>query len=119
MKKSYFKILGLGLLTGLVNGLFGAGGGTIVVPAMQKFLAVEEHDSHANAIAVILPLSLMSTLIYSRHLKVGWNALFYVSLGGIIGGILGAKLLSKLSASWLHKIFGFFMIVASIRMITG
>jgi uncharacterized membrane protein YfcA len=119
VKNNKFKAISLGLITGLVNGLFGSGGGTIAVPFMQRFLKVEEHDSHANAIAVILPLSIMSTFIYSSHLKVDWNSLLYVSLGGIIGGIFGAKLLNKLSAKWLHKIFGFFMIAASIRMIIG
>ena len=69
-------------------------------------------------IAVILPLSIMSTFIYSSHLKVDWNSLLYVSLGGIIG-VFWCETLNKLSAKWLHKIFGFFMIAASIRMIIG
>lgn len=119
MGKEKLKVIGVGLITGFVNGLFGAGGGTIVVPAMQKILKVEEHDSHANAIAVILPLSIMSTMIYSRHQAVDWKSLFFVAIGGIIGGIVGAKLLNKLSAKWLHRIFGLFMMAASIRMIIG
>ena len=52
-----FKIAVLGLVTGFANGLFGSGGGTLVVPGMQKFLKVEQHKAHATAIAIILPLT--------------------------------------------------------------
>ena len=54
-----WKKAAIGLVTGFANGLFGSGGGTIVVPAMERFLKVEEHKAHATAIAVILPLSLL------------------------------------------------------------
>jgi hypothetical protein len=117
--KEKFKIILVGVITGLTNGLFGAGGGTIVVPAMERILKVEEHESHATAIAVILPLSMMSTFIYVRHQILDWKSLLYIAVGGMAGGILGAKLLSRISPQWLHKIFGIFMIVASIRMIMG
>ena len=46
-----------------------------------------------------------------------WSVALYASLGGVIGGFIGAKLLNKLSGIWLHRIFGIFMIVAAIRMI--
>ncbi|NLK21316.1 MAG: sulfite exporter TauE/SafE family protein [Epulopiscium sp.] len=119
MNKNKYKIIAVGLVTGIVNGLFGAGGGTIVVPAMQRILKVKEHESHATAIAVILPLSIISTFVYSRSQAIQWKSLLYVAIGGIIGGILGAKLLSRISSKWLHRIFGLFMIAASIRMIIG
>lgn len=119
MSKDNFKILLVGIITGLTNGLFGAGGGTIVVPSMERILKVEEHKAHATAIAVILPLSIMSTFIYARHQILDWKSIIFVALGGVIGGIIGAKLLSKISSKWLHKIFGLFMIAASIRMIIG
>mgnify|MGYP000948673899 CR=1 FL=1 len=119
MIKNTLKISLVGFITGLTNGLFGAGGGTIVVPAMERILKVEEHESHATAIAVILPLSVMSTFIYIRHQELDWKSILYVAIGGVGGGILGAKLLSRISPQWLHKIFGLFMIAASIRMIMG
>ena len=58
------KRTAIGLVTGFANGLFGSGGGTIVVPAMERFLGEEEHKAHATAIAVILPLSLLSLGVY-------------------------------------------------------
>ena len=106
-------------MTGFANGLFGSGGGTIVVPAMERFLAVEEHKAHATAIAVILPLSLLSLAIYLWRTGLGgvWQVALWASAGGLAGGALGAKLLPKVSGLWLHRIFGGFMLAAAVRML--
>lgn len=112
-------VMGLtGLVTGFVNGLFGSGGGTLVVPAMEQFLHVKTHKAHATAIAVILPLSVLSLLIYfwQEELAMVWQVAFWASCGGIIGGRIGAKLLGKLSGLWLHRIFGLFLLAAAVRM---
>lgn len=115
--KDKFKSIFIGLVTGFANGLFGSGGGTIVVPCMQWFLKVKTHKSHATAIAVILPLSILSVCIYLYKTNILWKEAIFVSIGGIIGGIIGAKLLNKISGKWLHIIFGGFMIFAAVKMI--
>ncbi|WMI81348.1 sulfite exporter TauE/SafE family protein [Anaerotignum sp. MB30-C6] len=111
------KKIAIGLITGFANGLFGSGGGTIVVPSMERFLGVEEHKAHATAISIILPLSLLSLVIYCWKTDVVWTIALWASLGGVIGGFVGARLLSKISGIWLHRIFGLFMIAAAVRMI--
>ncbi len=107
----------LGLFTGIINGLFGAGGGTLLVPAMEKFLKVETHKAHATALAVILPLTLVSIVVYQGANKVDWLTVLYVSIGGVVGGYIGAKLLNKCSSGLLHKLFGAAMVIAAVRMI--
>ena len=102
---------------GFVNGLFGSGGGTIFVPGSQKFLGFETHKAHATTVAVILPLSIVSAVVYAAGVGVDWMAVACVSAGGVAGGYLGAKLLNRLSDTRLHKLFGVFMIAAAIRMI--
>ena len=82
------KIRLTGLVTGFVNGLFGSGGGTLVVPAMERFLHVETHKAHATAIAVILPLSVLSLLIYFWQGEMAWQVALWASGGGIIGRTL-------------------------------
>jgi uncharacterized membrane protein YfcA len=106
-----------GIVTGAANGLFGAGGGTILVPALEKFVKVETHKAHATALAVILPLSLFSLFFYFRGAEIPWGTILWISAGGVAGGFLGAKLLNRLKTPWLHKIFGVFMAVAAVRMI--
>ena len=107
----------VGLVVGLANGLFGSGGGTLLVPALQKFFNFETRKSHATALAVILPLSIISALIYIWSAEVDWGAVLWVSLGGAAGGFAGAKLLKKIKPKWLHIIFSLFMAFAAYRMV--
>ena len=81
------KRTAIGLVTGFANGLFGSGGGTIVVPAMERFLGEEEHKAHATAIAVILPLSLLSLGVYLWKADLGavWRIALWASTGGLVG----------------------------------
>lgn len=118
MKKvSTGKFLLLGFTTGLVNGLFGSGGGTILVPGLFFVFGIEEYKAHATALSVILPLALVSTFIYMRSGIILWNVSLKVISGGLIGGYIGARLLSKIPDHLLRKIFAIFMIIAAIRMV--
>ena len=107
----------IGFMTGVLNGLFGSGGGTVAVPAMERFLSVEDKKAHATAIAVILPLSVVSLFIYMGEVDIDWKTVFAVSSGGVAGGYAGAKLLQKISNRWLHIIFGGFMLFAAVRTV--
>ena len=107
----------IGLVVGFANGLFGAGGGTLLVPALEKFRQLETHKAHATTIAVILPLSVVSAIIYCWGVDVQWRAVLWVSAGGVFGGVLGAKVLKKISAGWLNILFGLFLAAGSIRML--
>ncbi len=117
MKIFTFKIILLGFITGTINGLFGSGGGTLLVPGIFFLLGINEYKAHATAISIILPLSLISAFIYIKHGIFVWNITLKVIIGGMIGGHLGAKLLTHLSENWLRKIFAIFMMVAAIRMV--
>jgi uncharacterized membrane protein YfcA len=115
--KNSKKIIPIGLVVGIANGLFGAGGGTLLVPALQKFLKLDTHKSHATALAVILPLSVVSAIIYIWGVDVNWWAVLFVSAGGVVGGVIGAKLLKKLAAWWVNIIFGVFLAIGAVRML--
>ncbi len=107
----------IGIITGIANGLFGSGGGTIAVPAFEIILKLSAHKSHATVIALILPLSIISSFVYFKKVEVEWMSVLWVSLGGTIGGYVGASVLKKISNKWLHRIFGAFMLAAAVRMI--
>lgn len=106
----------IGIFSGCINGLLGSGGGTIVVPALEVFKKTETHKAHATAIAVILPLSVISAAVYMFKGALNWEAILYVAIGSIPGSIIGAKLLKKLSSKTLNKLFGVVMISAALRM---
>jgi hypothetical protein len=111
------KLIAIGLITGLCNGLFGSGGGTILVPGMVFILGLEEHKAHATAIMVILPLTILSTLIYYKGSFFDWPTTLRVVSGGVVGSFIGARIFNWIPASVLRKIFGTFMIIAAVRMV--
>lgn len=117
MKMNMLKIGILGIFTGLINGLFGSGGGTILVPGMIFLLGMEEHKAHATAISIILPLTIVSTYIYLKSGIMSYNITLKVAVGGVLGGYVGAKLLNKIPSSLLRKIFAIFMMIAAFRMV--
>jgi len=113
----YLKSVIIGLITGMANGLFGAGGGTIAVPAMILLLKAEDRKAHATAIAIILPLTIISSVFYVKNGFIDINITWKAIVGGVVGGFVGAKLLNICPANLLRKIFGVVMIIAAIRLI--
>lgn len=89
----------------------------MLVPALQKFAKFETHKSHATTVAVILPLSVLSAIIYIWGVDVEWLTVFWVSAGGVAGGIIGAKWLTKLNGMWLNILFGVFLAIGAVRML--
>lgn len=107
----------IGAFTGFINGVFGSGGGTLLVPILNNILKVEEHKSHATALAVIIFLSTTSSIIYVSKGTFDMHLTVQAAIGSIIGGIIGAKLLSKLNGKFLRIGFGIVMIIAACRMV--
>ena len=117
MEKNNLKLLSLGLVTGLINGVFGSGGGMIIVPALILFLGLKDYKAHATAISIILPLSIISTIIYLLNNTIPIKISFLVMIGGLVGSYIGAKILNKIPTTILRKIFGSVIIYTAIRMI--
>lgn len=115
--KKYYRQAAIGLVSGVLNGLFGSGGGCIVVPAMEKFLNMDEKKSHATAIAVILVMSAVSSFFYIRNGYFDFKLWLPVTVGGIVGGAVGAAALSKISVRWLKIIFGTVIGITAFKMI--
>lgn len=106
-----------GSFAGLINGLFGGGGGMIVVPMLTWLLKRESRRAHATALLIILPLSLISGLFYAIFGNLQLNVVLPVTIGVVGGGIIGAFLLSKLSSKWIIIIFAIMMAVAGGKML--
>lgn len=105
-----------GIPIGLVNGFFGSGGGVFAVYILKKFLKVEDKKAHATAIGIILPLSCASLFMYSKG-GFDFSLVLLCSMGGVVGGLIGAKALKKIPKKWLRIAFGAVMILAGGRMI--
>ncbi len=116
MKKRKVMIALSGLIAGVVNGLLGTGGGIIIVPLLNKY-GLEKKESHATAVAVILPLSVISAAFYLGRGSVAFSDVLPYIPGGIIGAVIGTFLMTKIKARILSKIFAALIIFAGIRMV--
>lgn len=116
-KNNILKTALIGSVMGLVNGLFGSGGGTILVPCLVFIMKLEDHKAHATAISIILPISIISSLIYFKYDVVDIDLTLKVAVGSVIGALVGSCLLNRISVNILRKIFGIFMIIAAVRMV--
>jgi len=110
-------LLVIGIITGLVNGLLGIGGGTILIPSMVFLMGIAQHQAHGTSLAVILPTTIASSIIYGLNNDLNYIVSLEVAAGGMLGGYLGAKLMNRLSAKRLRQFFGIFMFLAGLRMI--
>ena len=113
LKKIFYYILGL--ISGFANGLFGSGGGMIVVPMLEK-ADIEPQKAHATSLAIILPLSILSSIIYFNFGNFSFMEALKFIPGGIIGAIIGAIFLKKVPNILLKRIFGIIMIIAGVRL---
>ena len=104
-----------GFFVGIINGLLGAGGGLIAVPALKR-LGMSQKDAHRNAVAVILPLSIFSSVLYVFRGNVSVVDTLIFIPGGLIGAGVGTLLLKKISPKWLAVIFGGFMVYSGVRL---
>ena len=104
-----------GALTGLANGFFGGGGGMIVVPLMTLLLKLKTKVAHATALAVILPITLVSAGVCFLSGNFDFSSGIPSGVGVVLGGGVGAWLLGKLSAKWLTKIFAVVMLIAGVK----
>lgn len=106
-----------GASAGLINGVFGGGGGMIVVPMLVYLLKKEPRVAHATAILLILPMSIASGLLYASFGSFRWQTGLPVGIGVVIGGALGAVLLGKLSSKWIIAVFSLVMAAAGVKML--
>lgn len=119
MKKFNYviKSIFIGFFAGIINGLFGSGGGAIIVPSLTLLLGLTHHKAHATSLLIILPFSIISFIIYYNNQYADIGITFKVSFGGIIGAYFGAKALNKIPNSYLKRIFGICLCIVAIRMV--
>ena len=107
----------IGIVAGLISGLFGAGGGMILVPAFSIINKMDEKKARATSIFCILPLVITSCILYLKHQYIEWEIGIKCAIGGVIGGIIGTILLKKMNDKILKILFTAFLLYTSVRMV--
>ncbi len=116
LKNFSFKSFLCGAAIGAINGLFGAGGGMLAVPFL-KSQGFEQKAAHKNAVAVILPITLVSAVTYFVKGVVSFGDAFIYIPTGVIGALIGTFIIKKISTKFLKIAFSGFMIYAGIRLL--
>lgn len=115
-KRAFFDIIWGGII-GFVNGFLGSGGGMLVVPVLEKLKKYSEKEAHATAIAVILPLSVVSAVVYSFNFNLDFVTIGVLSASVTVGGIIGCFCLKKFSGKVIRFIFALLMLAAGVMLL--
>jgi hypothetical protein len=101
----------IGLFAGVASGLFGIGGGVVIVPALIYLAKFSQHAAIGTSLAILLPpVGLLAVLEYYRHGNVDLKAALIVAIAFMAGGWIGAHLANHLSGNLLKLLFGIFVL---------
>lgn len=103
-----------GAATGAINGLFGAGGGMVLVPMLSGSPEFSDEEVFSSSIVIILPICIVS-LISGASGPLPWQAAWPFLLGGVPGGILAGLISRKIPTLWLHRALGLLIIYGGAR----
>lgn len=107
----------IGLVSGITSGLFGVGGGLVMVPAMMFFMGLPVKTAIGTSLAVIIPTALASASKHYSQGNLNWPTALSLIPTAIAGGYLGAWLTTQLPAASLKRVFGGFMILVGARLL--
>ena len=114
---SLWKCLLAGLAAGFVNGFFGAGGGMVLVPLLIWLVGLPDKLAFSSAISIILPLCVVSLVIYGRHDMLPLSDALPYLLGGAGGVVLAGRCFQKVPAKWLHLALGVVIFLGGVRLL--
>jgi uncharacterized protein len=108
----------IGISTGVLGGLLGIGGAVIMVPALIIFLKFNQHLAQGTALAAMIPpIGLFAAYEYYKNGHVDIKVALLIAAGFFIGAFIGAKFVEHIDDTVLKRIFGFILLVVSIKMI--
>jgi hypothetical protein len=112
--------IGLGLVAGIFGGMFGIGGGTILIPALVFLFGLTQHQAQGTTLAAMVPpIGLLAAIRYWQAGNVKLSVAAMLCIGFFIGGLIGANFVQNISEPVLKKMFGIFLLVVAMNMILG
>lgn len=107
----------VGLAGGFVNGLLGVGGGMLFIPGLVYLGGLDEYHAHGSSLLIVLPVSMVSAVVYLLRGQVEWSLALKIALGGVIGAYIGARLTRSVPGRWLRYALAVTMVLAGTGMI--
>lgn len=106
----------VGLGAGFLSGLFGVGGGILMVPALVAFLHLDQRLAHGTSLVAVVPIAMSSTISYAISDEVDWAVAALLAIGAIAGAVLGTKLLHVLPERVLGWAFAMLLVATALRL---
>lgn len=107
----------VGVAAGSVAAALGVGGGIIYVPALVAFFGFAQHEAQGTSLALIIPTTLVATIVHARAGRVDWRTSLFLMVGAVGGGFLGAEAALALDPALLRRLFGILIAITAIRML--
>ncbi|NMF05250.1 sulfite exporter TauE/SafE family protein [Clostridium beijerinckii] len=106
-----------GVITGILSGMLGIGGGAIMVVIMISLLGVTQHIAQAAALAAIIPTAFVGAAKHHKNGLINYKVGIYLAIGGVIGSLIGANCANILSEDILCKVFSVFFAIIGIQLL--
>jgi uncharacterized membrane protein YfcA len=109
----------IGIVSGIASGLFGVGGGIVMVPAMVFFLKMDIKVAVGTSLAVIIPTAIIGTFKHWSLGNMDWRVALSLAPTAVLGGYVGAWLTTHISSGNLKRAFGGFIVLVGLRLLFG
>lgn len=113
-------MVGIGILAGVLSGIFGIGGGVVLVPALIFGMGYSQHTaSGTSLVALLFPVGLLGAIQYYKADKIGPDQVrfgFLIALGIFIGSYFGSKLAIQLPEPTLRRVFSIFLLLIAVKL---
>ncbi len=113
--KEKLKTTIAGCVAGAINGLFGAGGGMVLVPLLGSLTDLDEDDVFPASVSIIFPICLVSLSVYATASPLPLREALPYLIGGLAGGVIAGLTGNKIPVKWLHRILGVMILWGGIR----
>ncbi len=109
----------IGLIVGVFSGLFGVGGGILLVPLLVLWLGEEQKRAQATSLVVVSLAAVTGAATYALGDSVWWLAVPFILAGGLLGTWLGSALLVRMATTWVKVAFAVLLVAAAVRLVSG
>ncbi len=114
--RAYLGFVGIGLAAGLLSGLFGVGGGTVIVPLLVVLLRFDQRRAAGTSLAAIVPTASVGVISYALSGSVAWTAALILAAGAVVGAQIGSRLMPRISQKALRWGFVAFLLIVLVSL---
>ena len=111
-------VLILGIAAGVLSGLFGIGGGVVIVPMLVMIFGLSQQTAQGTTLAMLsIPVSLVAALNYTKAGMINWKIAVLLAVGFVVGGFFGSKMAIDIDGRTMKKLFAILMMLLAAKML--